>query len=80
VIANGVILGSLAVSTYDQDGVNGVNAFDLSIAYSDTVSGEYRARSDFDFDGDVDGLDIGRLYRAVLAGGSVSSGAANCGP
>ena len=52
------------------DGAGGVNGLDISIAAGDLFSHQYRARSDFDFDGDVDGIDLGILYRAMLSGGS----------
>jgi len=80
VYADGVAFGSLAVSDYDLDGMNGVTVSDLSIAYRDGLSGQYRARSDFDFNGEVNALDLGRLYRVMLASGSVTSGAGTCGP
>jgi hypothetical protein len=80
IYANGVLFPSLVASTFDLDGKNGVNVSDLSIAAGDLYSGSNRARSDFDFDGDVDGMDLGLLYRVMLRGGSSSSGAANCGP
>ena len=80
VYADGVLFPSLSVSTFDLDGLGGVNGLDISIAAGDLFSHQYRARSDFDFDGDVDGIDLGILYRAMLSGGSSASGAVACGP
>ena len=70
----------LTVSAFDLDGAGGVNGLDISIAAGDLFSHQYRARSDFDFDGDVDGIDLGILYRAMLSGGSSASGAVACTP
>lgn len=73
-------LSDLRVSAYDLDGINGVNAIDLSLFAADLFSGPYRPRSDYDFDGDVDSIDLGRFARALFGGGSSSSGVAACSP
>jgi hypothetical protein len=78
VYADGVPFPSLGASTFDLDGSGGVNALDLSIVFSDMHSGHYQARSDFDFDGDVDVIDLSRLYQVMARGGSTESGLADC--
>jgi hypothetical protein len=75
VYADGVPLPSPIVSALDLDGRNGADPIDLSIAYADIVSGQYRPRVDYDADGDSDALDLCFLYKAILARGSTSSGA-----
>ena len=77
--ADGIPLSSPIVSTFDLDGRNGLNALDLSVAFGDINSGEYRPRSDYDADNDVDSLDLSVLAAAMFAGGSVTSGTA-CTP
>jgi hypothetical protein len=64
----------LAVADFDLDGQNGVTMRDLSLAAADVFSGRYRARSDYDFDGDDDLTDLSLLARAVFTGGSTTSG------
>ncbi|HET9328354.1 MAG TPA: hypothetical protein VFQ05_16430 [Candidatus Eisenbacteria bacterium] len=64
----------LSVSADDLNGSNGVNLMDVSMAVADVHSGHYRARSDYDFDGQLDLIDISVLLRAVYAGGSTVSG------
>jgi hypothetical protein len=75
VYVDGVPLSPPIVTVYDLDGMNGVNALDLSVALGDVNSGQYRPRSDYDFDGDVDPLDLCILARVVFSGGQSASGA-----
>ena len=77
--ADGMPLPAPKVSVFDLDGVNGVNSLDLTILAADLFSGQYRQRSDHDFDGDVDPMDLCVFARVLFGGGSVSSGVA-CQP
>jgi hypothetical protein len=76
----GYTFPALVVSAFDLDGMNGVSAADGSILAADLFSGQYRARSDFDGDGDVDALDLGFFARALFGGGSPASGSVVCAP
>jgi hypothetical protein len=78
--ADGISLRAPITTAFDLDGVNGVNARDLSIAAADFYSGVYHARCDYDGDGAVTALDLCRMARVFYAGGSITSGGANCGP
>lgn len=77
--ADGVLLPPSIVSTFDLDGRNGVDAMDLSLFAGDLYSGQYRPRSDYDFDGRLDAIDLGLFARTLSGGGSVASGSA-CAP
>jgi hypothetical protein len=76
----GYLFPPLVVSAYDLDGVNGVNAIDLSIAAAAVFSGRYQARCDYDGDGILSALDLSQLLRVIHGGGSITSGAASCSP
>lgn len=73
VFADGVAFPALIASSYDLNAAGGVNGLDLSIAAGDVFSGQYRGRSDFDFDGDLDMIDVSQMARAMFAGGSATS-------
>jgi hypothetical protein len=74
VYANGMPLTSPVVSAFDLDGRNGVDLLDLSVAYGDVVSGQYRPRSDYDANGRVDLLDLSNLLGVMRDGASSNSG------
>lgn len=85
VLANGVMLGSLTVAAFDQDGEMGVNGADLARFLNDRFSFDpgtpattLRGRSDYNADGKVDVLDLAMLLRARFAGGSSESCASAC--
>lgn len=56
--ADGVVLGSVPVVTYDLDGENGTGANDLSVWLSDVGSLQYYGRGDYDGSGDLGGNDL----------------------
>ncbi len=58
IYADGVLIGSPAVSAYDLDGASGVGANDLSAWLTDFGSGFAYDRSDYDCSGDVGANDL----------------------
>ncbi len=58
VYANGILVASPSVSTYDLDGVSGVGANDLSLWLTDFGTGEPFGRSDYDCSGGVGSNDL----------------------
>ena len=73
VTADGVPMSNLRVATGDYDGVNGMNALDVSACFGDVNAGTNRARSQWDADADVDALDVSVVFGLVNAGGSPAS-------
>lgn len=91
VYADGVSIGRLVVSAVDQDFLNGLTPADVSLALGDrlafvnagvpTGGPAYRARSDFDGDGDIDPADVAVLVAFRLeasVNGATISGAPAC--
>ncbi len=80
--ADGVTLGTLVVSAYNQNGQGGVNTVDLALFLNDRFSitglANLRGRSDYNADGAVNPLDLALLLRARGAGGSTASCASVC--
>lgn len=74
--ADGVLLGTIPVSTPDLDGINGVGAGDLSMFLADFFSQTNPTRSDFSHDGVVGGGDLAFWLQVFLNGGSAISGPA----
>lgn len=70
IYADGVPLGIVPVSAYDQDG-NGLGGADQSLWLTDYFSGEYRERSDFDGDGALSGADLSLWRSAYFSDGSL---------
>ena len=80
VFANGVLLGTVPVSAFDQDGGGGVNPADESLFFADFFSGQYWARSDFDGNGALGPNDLSLWEQAFFASNSVQSGGASACP
>ena len=78
VYADGVLLGSIGVGTYDEDGAAGVGGADLSRWGSDFVGGTNPDRSDFDGSGAVGGGDLSLWASVFVAGKSNASAASYC--
>jgi hypothetical protein len=70
---NGAFIGRRSASVFDLDGVNGVNALDVSRCFADVTTGTYFVRSDYDGDGDVDALDVSTSAGVAFGGGSTSA-------
>ncbi len=78
VYADGVLVGTLNVGAFDQNGVGGVNPVDVSVWLMDFFTGTYVGRSDFDCNQTLSPVDLSRLLSVSIAGGSTSSAAAYC--
>jgi hypothetical protein len=80
--ADGVLMGTIAVATYDQNGTGGVDDADLALFLNDRFSligtGLDRSRSDYDFSGTVDVRDLALFLRVRFAGGSATSCPSAC--
>jgi hypothetical protein len=77
IYADGVLLSSPTVSTYDLDGAGGVTAGDLSAWLGDLGSGVYRGRSDYDGNGVVSAGDLS-LWLVALGGNRSKVTGASC--
>lgn len=78
IYADGVLLGTLPVATYDLDGNGGVNSADLALWMDDYGSGTPMDRSDYDGNGLVDSSDLASWLTAYSLGGSAESASAYC--
>jgi hypothetical protein len=65
-----VFIGTPIVAGFDQDGVNGVGANDVSLWLSDFASGLTYGRSDFNGSGNLSQNDMNLLLSACFDGGS----------
>jgi hypothetical protein len=77
IFADGVLLGSVTVAAFDQDGVGGVTLSDLSAWGGDFLSGTYYGRSDYNGDGTLSLSDLSIWGGVFLAANSSASGAYN---
>jgi hypothetical protein len=78
IFADGVLLGNIAVSTFDLDGMGGVGANDLSILMADFGSGQPHDRSDFDGSGTVGANDLSQWLGVFASGASSESCRSAC--
>lgn len=78
VYANGVPFLPLPMSAFDLDGRSGVTLLDFSQFAADMYSATYHPRSDYNGDGNVNGLDASILAAAYFSGASSSSGSPAC--
>ncbi len=80
VFADGVLLGSVTVEAFDQDGVSGVGANDLSAWLGDkfATGAPYYGRSDYDCNASVGANDLSVWLAVKFAAGSSASAAAYC--
>jgi len=85
VSADGVPLGTLTVSSFDENGTSGVNTVDIALFLNDRFSfnpgnavATERGRSDFDGNAALNPVDLALLLAARTAGGSSVSCAAAC--
>jgi len=82
--ADGVTLGTLIVSTADENGLQGCNTVDLALFLNDDFSfnianpATERGRSDFNADGKVNVIDLGLILNIKNANGSTASCAVDC--
>jgi len=75
IYADGVLLSSASVATFDLNGVGGLTAGDISIWVGDLASGTYRPRADLNGDGSLTAGDISVWVGALGRGASSVSGA-----
>ncbi len=78
VFADGVLLGSIGLGIYDEDGAAGVGAADLARFGSDFVGGTNPDRSDFDGNASVGASDLSAFGGVFVAGKSNTSAGAYC--
>src|SRR5262245_49579736 len=78
VFANGVLLRTPRVATFDLDGTGGVGANDLAVWLSDFGAGQPLDRSDFDGDGSLSANDLALWLSVFGDGHSVTSCGASC--
>jgi len=82
VTADGILLGTMSVGAFDQDGSSGVNPTDASICFSDSLdffmNGSYVGRSDYNNSGTINPVDISILLGVSLRRESLASAAAYC--
>lgn len=88
--ADGIVLGSLRVKAYDQNGSLGVNPVDLSLFLNDRFSvncvapfcAVYRSRSDYNDDGLINPIDLSLFLSVRFANTSLNScvGGSVCAP
>lgn len=82
--ADGVTLGTLTVSTADENGAQGCNTVDLALMLNDNFSdvpataANERGRSDFNADGKVNVVDVALFLNIKNANGSTASCAVDC--
>jgi hypothetical protein len=78
--ADGVFLANVTVQAYDQDGVGGVGANDLSAWLGDKfgAGAPYYGRSDYDCNGSIGANDLSIWLGVKFAANSTSSAAAYC--
>jgi hypothetical protein len=83
--ADGVPLGTLTVSAFDENGTSGVNTVDIALFLNDRFSfnpgnavATERGRSDFDGNGLINPVDLALILGVRGAGGSSVSCAAAC--
>jgi len=74
---DGVLLGQVGVSAFDQDG-GGVGPTDLNGWLQDFFSGEYWARSDYDGNLLMGPADLSRWLDAFFGSQSIQDGGASC--
>jgi len=72
IVNGGKPVGTVSVATFDLNGVGGVNAADLSILVGDVFS-LYAARSDYNFSGTVNPVDLSQWLTVTFAGNSLES-------
>ena len=68
-----VVIGSVAVSAFDLDGIGGVGANDLSIFFLDFGTGNPLPRSDYDCTGNVGANDFS-FWLTIFGGGQSAGG------
>jgi len=80
IYADGVLLGTVKVAAFDENGRGGVNPIDVSAWVGDlfAAGGKYIARSDFNGDGVVNGLDLASMAQVYFDARSIESAPANC--
>jgi hypothetical protein len=78
VYADGVLLGSIGVGTYDNNNSTGVNLVDLSFWVNDYLAGTNPDRSDLNGSGTVNLVDLSSWVGTYLAGKSNTSSATVC--
>ncbi len=74
IYANGILIGSVSVAAFDQDGIDGVTTNDLALWLCDLSTPAYEPRSDFDHDGVVSPADLRFMLSVLRIGGSTTSG------
>ncbi len=78
IYADGVLLGSVNVGAFDQNGGGGLNVADVSVWLSDAFDDDLEGRSDFDCSGSVTPADLAVLTSVTFGDGSLTSCAGYC--
>ena len=78
IFANGTLIGSPTVNSYDENGIGGLGAADLSTFLADFASGNPYGRSDFDCSSTLGAADLSKWLAVFSGGGSASSCASQC--
>lgn len=78
--ADGVILGTVSVAAFDQNGTGGLTPADIGSALADLLSGLNPRRSDFDCNTLVSPADLGLLVSQLLRGTTLPLSGAFCDP
>lgn len=81
--ADGVFLANMIVSAADQNGLQGCNTVDLALFLNDDFSYDgtaptERGRSDYNWDGKVNVVDLGTILNIKNANGSTASCGVDC--
>lgn len=78
IFADGVLIASPGVSSFDLDGAGGVGANDLSALLTDLGSGSAFGRSDYDCSGGIGANDLSIMLTVLGNGGSAESCTGTC--
>jgi hypothetical protein len=77
ILADGVLLSSPTIGTFDMNGVGGISAGDLSVWLADLGAGGYRGRADYDGNGVVSAGDVS-IWLGVLGRGKSNTSSTVC--
>jgi len=73
IFANGTLIASPTVNAYDENGIGGLGAADLSAFLGDFASGNPYGRSDFDCSNALGAADLSKWLTLFAGGTSTSS-------
>jgi hypothetical protein len=78
IFANGTLIASPTVNAYDENGIGGLGAADLSAFLGDFASGNPFGRSDFDCSGALGAADLSKWLTLFAGGTSTASCGSQC--